>query len=479
MIAGVPTLGIRFDVGKIDNGDYGGLCWKVFWRAVDVGTIRGATLFEGDTYGGNVYCIAVQIADAAVFDEIQAALERSEDFKKIAASPKFAQGSAVTQEPLIDTGRVDVSGQLVGGISSGPALKAVLQEKRDAPEPIRGAGLGDSPAMDDVDRTLEGHTGDVLSVAITPDGTRVVSGSGDQTIRVWNLQSGCLERTFEGQARRVVAVAITPDGTRVISGSWFDDNVVRVWDLASGRLERILVGHTQMVAAVAVTPDGARVVSGSFDNTVRVWDLASGRLERTLTGHTHAECSVAVTPDGTRIVSGSFDNTVRVWDLASGRLEGTLEGHTAEVHAVAITRDGARIVSGSGDKTVRVWDLASGRLEGTLEGHTAEVLAVAITPDGKRIVSAGNDNLRVWVAPARLVAPAPTPALVAPGWIPTHLVPPGGMAAWDAPDPSRPPMAHLPERIELVVEAGVGAWAQVRAVNGWRGWVDGRLLYRR
>ena len=240
-----------------------------------------------------------------------------------------------------------------------------------------------------LERTLEGHTSWVYAVAVTADG-RIVSGSTDGTVRVWNLASGRLERTLEGHTSGVHAVAVTADG-RILSGS--DDHTVRVWNLASGRLERTLKGHTSGVHAVAVTADG-RIVSGSGDYSVRVWNLASGRLERTLEGHTSWVYAVAVTADG-RIVSGSDDNTVRVWDLASGGLERTLEGHTGQVNAVAVTADG-RIVSGSFDNTVRVWNLASGRLERTLEGHTAPVLAVAVTADG-RIVSGSDDNtVRVW-----------------------------------------------------------------------------------
>jgi WD40 repeat protein len=120
-------------------------------------------------------------------------------------------------------------------------------------------------------------------------------------------------------------VAVSPDGKRVVSGS--DDKTVRVWDLASGRCEATLEGHGDRVCSVAVSPDGKRVVSGSGDKTVRVWDLASGRCEATLEGHGDMVCSVAVSPDGKRVVSGSDDKTVRVWDLASGRCEATLEGH--------------------------------------------------------------------------------------------------------------------------------------------------------
>ena len=136
-------------------------------------------------------------------------------------------------------------------------------------------------------------------------------------MRVWDLASGRLERTLEGHTGRVMAVAVTADGQRIVS-SGGGDGTVRVWDLASGRPERTLEGHTGPVQAVAVTADSQRMVSGGNDNTVRVWDLASGRLERTLEGHTLGVMAVAVIADGQRIVSGGGDGTVRVWDLASG-----------------------------------------------------------------------------------------------------------------------------------------------------------------
>ncbi len=491
MIPGVPTLGIRFDIGKIDSGDYGGFCWKTFWRAVNIGKIRGATLFEGDTYSGNVYCIAVQIANAAVFDEIEAALERNEDFGKIAASPRFVRGGAVTSEPLIGTGQVDASDQLVGGINSGAALKAVLAEKRDAPQVLPSPETGDVQGMSDADRILEGHTGEVKAVAITPDGARIVSGSSDKTVRVWGLRSGHLERILEGHTDEVLAVAITPDGARIVSGG--QDEAMRVWNLDSGRPERTLKGFSGLVSAVAITPDGARIVSGSWDNTVRVWNLASGRIELARKGPIGYVWAVAITPDGASIVSGWLDTPVRVWDLAGVRPDATLEGNKRSVWALAVTHDGNRVISGGLDHTVRVWDLKSGRLEGTLEGHTGSVNAVAVTAEGDLIVSGGDKSVRVWVAPAQSAAPmqvpepAPTqptvpvqtPAVVPLVWMPTHLAPPGGMAAWDAPDPSRPPVVQLAEQLELVVESSAGAWTQVRAVNGWRGWVDGRLLIPR
>jgi hypothetical protein len=132
-------------------------------------------------------------------------------------------------------------------------------------------------------RDLVGHAGAVAACAVTPDGQRVVSASGDQTLKVWDLASGRAEATMEGHADIVIACAVTADGRRVISAS--EDQTLKVWDLASGRAETTLEGHAHRVAACAVTPDGQRVVSASWDGTLKVWDLTSGRTEATLEGH--------------------------------------------------------------------------------------------------------------------------------------------------------------------------------------------------
>ena len=243
--------------------------------------------------------------------------------------------------------------------------------------------------------TLEGHSNWVRSVAVSPDGTRAVSGSDDQTVRVWDLSSGQCLATLEGHSDRVWSVAVSPDGTRAVSGS--SDQTVRVWDLSSGQCLATLEGHSNWVRSVAVSPDGTRAVSGSDDQTVRVWDLSSGQCLATLEGHSNWVRSVAVSPDGTRAVSGSSDQTVRVWDLSSGQCLATLEGHSARVWSVAVSPDGTRAVSGSSDQTVRVWDLSSGQCLATLEGHSDSVWSVAVSPDGTRAVSGSSDQtVRVW-----------------------------------------------------------------------------------
>jgi WD40 repeat protein len=300
-----------------------------------------------------------------------------------------------------------LAGQLQGrlGMTANPVLRSLLEEAQDAaPRPrLRPLWPSLQASGGPLLRTLEGHQGMVNAVAITPDGKAAVSGSTDNTLKVWILGSGSLLRSLEGHGNWVLAVAVTPDGTTAISGS--ADKTLKVWDMPSGQLLRGLEGHREAVNCVAVTPDAKTAVSGSTDKTLRVWDIPSGRLLRTLEGHQHFINAVAISPDGRIAVSGSDDHTLKVWDLASGTLLSTLKGHRGSVFAVAIASEGPTVVSTSEDRTLKVWDLASGSLLRTLEGHRSWVNAVAITPDGRTAVSGSEDHtLRVWdLASGRLL----------------------------------------------------------------------------
>jgi serine/threonine protein kinase/DNA-binding beta-propeller fold protein YncE len=254
-------------------------------------------------------------------------------------------------------------------------------------------------------RRLTGHQGPVYSVAVTANGRQVVSCGGeynemegewiDDGVRLWDLGTGQQVRRFTGHARAVESVAVTPDGQYVVSGS--DDKTVRLWELATGQQVRRFTGHAGPVYSVAVTPDGKYVVSGSGDKTVRVWKLATGKEVRRFTGHESGVRSVAVTLDGKYIVSGSWDKTVRVWKLATGKEVRRFTGHESGVRSVAVTPGGKYVVSGSEDKTVRLWDLATGQEVRRFTGHENFVLAVAVTPDGEYVVSGSRDKtVRLW-----------------------------------------------------------------------------------
>ncbi|KAJ7899506.1 hypothetical protein B0H14DRAFT_3852819 [Mycena olivaceomarginata] len=227
-------------------------------------------------------------------------------------------------------------------------------------------------------------TGQVTSVAFSPDGTRVASGSAD-TIRVWDVATGQqIGDPLAGHTDSVKSVAFSPDGKRIASGS--RDKTIRVWDAATGQqVGDPLTGHTDFVKSVVFSPDGTRIASGSRDRTIRVWDAATGKQ----VGNPLTDLigPVAFSPDGTRIASGSRDRTIWVWDAATGQQVGyPFAGHTNMVTSVMFSPDGTRIASGSWDTTIRVWEVATGQQVGDpLAGHTRPVDCVAFSPDGKRI----------------------------------------------------------------------------------------------
>ncbi|WPJ61285.1 hypothetical protein SMAC4_13430 [Sordaria macrospora] len=259
--------------------------------------------------------------------------------------------------------------------------------------------IGTKPAVE-VDwnaclQTLEGHGYFVTSVAFSPDGQRLASGSGDNAIKIWDPASGSCLQTLEGHGYFVTSVAFSPDGQRLASGSW--DNTIKIWDPASGSCLQTLEGHHGYVGSVAFSPDGQRLASGSYDNTIKIWDPASGSCLQTLEGHGYFVTSVAFSPDGQRLASGSGDNAIKIWDPASGSCLQTLEGHHGSVESVAFSPDGQRLASGSGDSAIKIWDPASGSCLQTLEGHDGSVGSVAFSPDGQRLASGSGDNaIKIW-----------------------------------------------------------------------------------
>ena len=245
--------------------------------------------------------------------------------------------------------------------------------------------------------TLKGHEDGVLSCGWSPDGQRLVSGSSDQTLKVWDAASGACLLTLKGHENGVNSCGWSPDGQRLVSGSY--DQTLKVWDAASGACLLTLKGHEGGVNSCGWSPDGQRLVSGSSDKTLKVWDAASGACLLTLKGHENRVRSCGWSPDGQRLVSGSYDQTLKVWDAASGACLLTLKGHENRVWSCGWSPDGQRLVSGSSDQTLKVWDAASGACLLTLTGHEKAVRSCGWSPDGQRLVSGSDDQtLKVWDA---------------------------------------------------------------------------------
>ncbi len=244
-----------------------------------------------------------------------------------------------------------------------------------------------------------GHSGGVYAVAFSPDGRLIVSGSQDNTLKLWDTASGGLQRTIQGHLSIVSAVSFTPDGRKIISGGW--DSTLRIWDVASGSLLRTLHGHTGTVSAVAFSPDGRQFVSSSQDNTLKIWDTANGNLLHTLHGHSDYVTDVTFSPNGGEVVSSSWDSTLRIWDASSGDVIRTVD-EGSQVFAVSFAPDGKEIISASGE--LNRWSAASGDLLRTWRASLEDNVSfradeVAFSPDGRKIVSNGYTGLLiVWDA---------------------------------------------------------------------------------
>ena len=201
---------------------------------------------------------------------------------------------------------------------------------------------------------MKGHTGDVNSVGFNHDGTKIVSGSSDNTIRVWNVDTGECILTLKGHTNRVLSVGFNHDGTKIVSGS--DDETIRVWDIDV--LDKKQLIHNKDVYAVTFNKDGTKVASGSKDKTIKIWDVTTSKLDMILEGHKKWVKSIAYNHDGTKLASGSSDNNIIIWNTKTGKIEKILKMHTGPIKSVAFNADGTRLVSYSQDKLLLLWNLS-------------------------------------------------------------------------------------------------------------------------
>jgi WD40 repeat protein len=306
-------------------------------------------------------------------------------------------------------------------------------------------------------RVLAGHENTVTSVACSPDGLRIASGSADKTIRIWDSVIGKEIVILRGHGDGVRAIDFSADGRRILSCS--SDRTVRVWDAASGRqLNALEMREGDFVRRAGFSPDGRQIVGG-ISELVCIWDTASGRQLRVMRGHEAEVITASFSSDGRRIVSGSSDGTLRIWDVESGQQSAELNGHFRPITSAKFSPDCRHVVTCSAgeqavssathaanvsgralgvvaililqglqhlmdrkemtgreflakgewdplpvwhkstDNTIRIWDAQSGRQLTALSGHKAAVCSVDYSPDGRRIVSGSVDKtLRVWDA---------------------------------------------------------------------------------
>jgi WD40 repeat protein/serine/threonine protein kinase len=276
-------------------------------------------------------------------------------------------------------------------------------------------------------RTLYGHTDDVLSVAFSNGGRRLLTSSYDKTARLWIVDTGELKHTFLGHNWWVWSAAFSPDESQIVTAS--QDGTAIVWGTESGEARPAFTGHTGPVYTAAFSPDGQSVASGGYDNRVLIWkpdelqrfdySLVISRhganpppIFRALDGHTGPVHTVAFSDVRSRdpadkrvlVLSGSNDNTIKLWDFATGKLIKTLRGHGGWVDSAVFSPAGHSVLSASHDTLIKRWNIKGYEevrvLQGrVLQGHTDAVLSATCSRDGKRILTASRDRTaKMWDA---------------------------------------------------------------------------------
>ncbi|HVF24911.1 MAG TPA: hypothetical protein VNA23_03430, partial [Anaerolineales bacterium] len=308
----------------------------------------------------------------------------------------------IQYDPIADAALMEAAGKLPLKVFSGhidelrsvafsPDGKYVLTGSIDTTAKLWDATTGKEIY------TLSGHTDEVLSVAFSPDSRYIASASADTTAKLWNVTTGKETYTLGDNDDAVLNVAFSPDGKYILTTTE-NGGVAKLWDTVTGHEVRAF-GRGELGNGAAFSPDGRYIMANSNedDYTVKIWDTTTGQEVHKLRGHSNWVYSVAFSPDGQYALTGSIDNTAILWDVATGQEVYTIRGHSNSVRSVAFSPDGKYILTGSGDRTARLWDVTTGQEVRSWRGHFGRIWSIAFSPDGKYILTGSADGTaKLW-----------------------------------------------------------------------------------
>ncbi len=240
---------------------------------------------------------------------------------------------------------------------------------------------------------LPGHSGTVFAVMFSPDSKRLVSAGLDGTVRMWQVASSKESFAVKAHPDGALCVAFSPDGKTVASGGW--DKTVALWNAQNGRKLRIMADHSDAVSAVAFAPNGRAVASGGHDRAVVLWNLITDK-RRSLGTHRRQVTGLSFSRDGTLLASVGSDNATKIWDTRQEELAFQMESHRKALNAVAFFGD-SMLATGGNDKLIRLWRIHPGRSLVSYAGHTGRVTAVRLIPNENLLLSVAEDGtIRFW-----------------------------------------------------------------------------------